>query len=51
MKRNVKGNKMKPTVKARNWGNVTLQFKSGRGVHKDKSMYTRKVKHKGKIDK
>lgn len=32
--------------KARNWGNVTLQFKTGKGAHKDKTRYSRKTKHK-----
>lgn len=43
-------NKMKQ-VKARNWGNVTLHFKTGKGVHKDKTRYSRKAKHKNRLDK
>lgn len=40
--------KKQPKVKARNWGNVTLQFKAGKGAHKVKTKYTRKAKHKSK---
>lgn len=43
--------KKKMQVKARNWGVVTLQFKTGKGMHKDKTRYTRKQKHKSRFDK
>ena len=45
-----KRNKIKPKAqdKARNWGCVTLQFKSGAGAHNDKSRYSRKRKHRNR---
>ena len=33
--------------KTRNWLAVRAHLRSGAGKHKDKSKYTRKVKHKG----
>ena len=33
--------------KARNWLAVRAHLRGGAGKHKDKSKYTRKVKHKG----
>ena len=39
-------NKIKPR-KARNWVAVHAFLRSGAGKHKDKSKYSRKVKHKG----
>lgn len=36
--------------KPRNWLAVAAHFRSGAGKHKDKSRYTRKVKHKGKCN-
>jgi len=35
------------TPKARNWVAVYAFLRSGAGKHKDKSRYSRKVKHKG----
>lgn len=35
------------TRKARNWVAVHAFLRSGAGKHKDKSKYSRKVKHKG----
>ena len=42
-----KQSKHKPV---RNWIAVAAFQRSGAGKHKDKSKYTRKVKHKGKKD-
>lgn len=33
-------------IKVRDWGKVTLQFKSGKGAHRDRTTYTRKPKHR-----
>ena len=38
---------MSKKVKNRNWLAVRAHLRSGAGKHKDKSKYTRKVKHKG----
>jgi len=35
--------------KPRNWLAVRAHLRSGAGKHKDKSKYSRKVKHKGKF--
>ena len=39
---------MSKKVKARNWLAVRAHLRSGAGKHKDKSKYSRKLKHKGK---
>ena len=39
--------KRKKVPKARNWLAVRAYLRSGAGKHKDKSKYSRKVKHKG----
>ena len=43
-----KKNKLPKQLKQRNWVAVAAFQRSGAGKHKDKSTYTRKVKHKGK---
>ena len=44
--------KKKPTkkIKTRNWYAVAAHFRSGAGKHKDKSKYSRKIKHKNGSD-
>jgi len=43
-----KKNKLPKRLKVRNWIAVAAFQRSGAGKHKDKSTYTRKLKHKGK---
>ena len=46
-----KKNKAKNKVpKQRNWVAVAAHFKTGAGSHTSKKMYSRKVKHKGRVD-
>jgi hypothetical protein len=42
--------KIPKQLKVRNWLAVAAFQRSGAGKHKDKSTYTRKVKHRGKKD-
>ena len=49
-----KSQKKKPTSqaevrRARNWLAVRAHLRGGAGGHKDKSKYSRKVKHKGAV--
>ena len=43
--------KLPKRLKVRNWVAVAAFQRSGAGKHKDKSVYTRKVKHKHKEKK